>query len=163
MPPSVEPFIGKTPRPLRSWGALLLAPMVLTGLSGAGEILYNGIRLPDQWPPKRPPLRREPMPVPYLENRPALVPIDIGRQLFVDDFLIDETTLKRVFHLPEYQPDNPVLKPDQPWESARVNIPPATIPHLGDAPDTGFGDLRRTAKSATLPVERQRAIPRHAA
>jgi hypothetical protein len=41
----------------------------------------------------------------------------VGRQLFVDDFLIEQTTLQRTFHRPEYHPGNPVLKPDQAWES----------------------------------------------
>lgn len=83
----------------------------------AGETLYNGIELPDVWPPKRKALTRAPMPVPYLKERPKVVPIDIGRQLFVDDFLIEKTTLKRTFHSAEYHPANPVLKPDKPWET----------------------------------------------
>src|SRR5262249_38076812 len=37
-------------------------------------------------------------------------------QLFVDDFLIDQTTLKRTFHRPDYHAANPVLAPEQPWE-----------------------------------------------
>jgi hypothetical protein len=80
-----------------------------------GEVLYNGIRLPAQWPPREP-LGREPMPLPYLRQPPAVIPIDVGRQLFVDDFLIQETTLRRVFHRPEEYAGNPVLKPDQPWD-----------------------------------------------
>ena len=36
--------------------------------------------------------------------------------LFVDDFLVEKTTLKRTFHRPEYHANNPVLKPDKPWE-----------------------------------------------
>lgn len=82
----------------------------------AGETLYNGIELPDQWPPKIERLTREPMPVPYLEHPPAVIPIDVGRQLLVDDFLIEQTTLKRTFHRAEYYPANPILKPDKPWE-----------------------------------------------
>ena len=58
-----------------------------------GEILYNGIQLPPVWPPMRA-LKREPMPVPYLAAPPAVIPIDIGRQLFVDYFLIEKSTLK---------------------------------------------------------------------
>jgi len=58
--------------------ALLL--LALTGLASAGETLYNGIELPDQWPPKYNELTRDPMPVPYLENPPAVVPIDVGLQ-----------------------------------------------------------------------------------
>jgi hypothetical protein len=61
------------------------------------EKLYNGIELPDQWPPRY----REPsdavMEVPYLNKKPKVIPIDLGRQLFVDDFLIEKTTLKRTF------------------------------------------------------------------
>ena len=48
--------------------------------------------------------------------RPEVVPIDVGRQLFVDDFLIEQTTLKRNFHRAQYHPDCPILKPDKPWE-----------------------------------------------
>jgi hypothetical protein len=54
---------------------------------------------------------------PYISSPPDIIPIDIGRQLFVDDFLIENTTLRRTYHVAEYYPDNPVLKPDQPWES----------------------------------------------
>ena len=50
--------------------------------------LYNGIALTDPWPPLRRELSRDPQSVPYLDNPPDVVPIDIGRQLFVDDFLI---------------------------------------------------------------------------
>jgi len=51
----------------------------------AGEVLYNGIELPDDWPPRTKKLTREPMPVPYLQNPPEVIPIDLGRQLFVDN------------------------------------------------------------------------------
>ncbi|MBM4036731.1 MAG: hypothetical protein FJ291_33780, partial [Planctomycetes bacterium] len=91
---------------------------VLAAARAAGsEVLYNGIVLPEAWPPKydRPP--NEPMPVPYLAKPPEVIPIDVGRQLFVDDFLVQETTLKRTFHRVEYCKDNPVVKPDQPWEN----------------------------------------------
>jgi hypothetical protein len=84
--------------------------------AGEGELLYNGIRLTETWPPDRP-LTREPMPVPYLDNPPDLIPIDVGRQLFVDDFLVAETTLTRTHHAADYWPENPVLGPDKPWES----------------------------------------------
>lgn len=82
----------------------------------AGEVLYNGIQLPAPWPP-RPRLSLDPLPLPpYLTAPPAVIPIDLGRQLFLDDFLIELTTLKRAFHLTEYHPATPVLKPDRPWE-----------------------------------------------
>src|ERR1700736_4481244 len=88
--------------------------------AAAGEVLYNGIVLPDQWPPTRTGeelKNREPQPVPYLKDPPAVIPVDVGRQLFVDDFLIESTTLQREFHLPEMHPGNPVLKPDVPAEA----------------------------------------------
>jgi len=92
----------------------------------AGETLYNGIVLPAQWPPETKELAREPMRVPYLEERPAIVPIDVGRQLFVDDFLVEHTTLRRSYHVPQYYPANPILRPDKPWEqqdAARAAAP----------------------------------------
>ena len=80
---------------------------------GKEEILCNGIRLPAEWPPRHmDPESLEPMPVPYLEQPPEVIPIDVGRQLFVDDFLIQETTLERRFHRPCKYEDNPVLWPE---------------------------------------------------
>ena len=86
-----------------------------TGVVLAGETLYNGIELPDQWPPNKS-VTREPMSVPYLRQPPAVIPIDVGRQLFVDDFLVESTTLKRTFHKAKYHPANPILTFDKPWE-----------------------------------------------
>ena len=80
------------------------------------QTLYNGIRLPSEWPPHISMLSLGPMRPPYLETPPDVIPIDVGRQLFVDDFLIEATDLKRTHHLAECDPDNPILKPDQPWE-----------------------------------------------
>lgn len=79
--------------------------------------LYNGIALTDPWPPARRELSRDPQPVPYLDHPPDVVPIDIGRQLFVDDFLIADSTLTRTFYKSEWHPASPVLVPDQSWES----------------------------------------------
>jgi hypothetical protein len=73
--------------------------------------LYNGIVLPEAWPPRDGDVMSvEPMKVPYLASPPKVIPIDIGRQLFVDDFLIGQTDLRRSFHAAEKYPDNPVLK-----------------------------------------------------
>lgn len=86
-----------------------------------GELLYNGIRLPAEWPPRGlDPNAVQPMPVPYLETPPAVIPIDVGRQLFVDDFLIEHTTLRREFHYPEKYAGNPILQPETDLER---NIP----------------------------------------
>jgi hypothetical protein len=70
---------------------------------------------------------------PYLASPPSIIPIDLGRQLFVDDFLVEETTLTRTYYLANYYPNNPVLKPDQPWE-AQMDGPkagPMAMPFSG--------------------------------
>lgn len=73
--------------------------------------LYNGIVLPEVWPPRDGDVMSvEPMKVPYLANPPKVIPIDVGRQLFVDDFLIEQTDLTRTFHAAEKYTGNPVLK-----------------------------------------------------
>src|SRR5262245_22411014 len=104
--------------------ALGLNGMRLYAAPSDGELLYNGIRLPAEWPPKRK-YTLDPMPLPYLDKSPAVIPIDVGRQLFVDDFLIAETTLKRTFHAAKYHASSPLLKPDQPWE--KESGPMATV------------------------------------
>ena len=81
-----------------------------------GELLHNGIRLPSEWPPDDGPITREPMRVPYLASPPSVIPIDVGRQLFVDDFLIEQTDLSRTFHRATPYEGNPVLAPEKPWE-----------------------------------------------
>jgi len=83
------------------------------------DILYNGIELPDQWPPNDIDFEGdEPTPVPYLDNPPEIIPIDLGRQLFVDDFLISSSTLNRVYHYPVKYEQNPILTPETEWETA---------------------------------------------
>ena len=78
-----------------------------------GELLYNGIRLPKSWPPRTLDSSSfEPMPVPYLDHPPKVIPIDVGRQLFVDDFLIESTDMTRRFHKARKYEGNPVLKPE---------------------------------------------------
>lgn len=91
--------------------SLCFAPLMFA------QTLHNGITLPEQWPPRRPlPTVRHEMPVPYLENKPAVIPINTGRQLFVDNFLISETNLKSIYHTPNFYAGNPVLEPDKEWE-----------------------------------------------
>lgn len=86
-----------------------------------GERLYNGIVLPKAWPPRDvPPAGRSELPVPYLgAGRPAVAFIDVGRQLFVDDFLVERTDLARVYNHPVKYAGNPVLKPANDFERHR--------------------------------------------
>lgn len=109
---------------------LLLIGLVAFGPQGFAqsgavkkEVLYNGIELSLPWPPLRTAKEMkslEPMAVPYLKNRPRVVPIDLGRQLFIDDFLIESTDLKRRFHQPKYHEKSPVLKPEMAWEKSKT-------------------------------------------
>ena len=71
-------------------------------LAGAvpSDTLYNGIRITNPWPPLQRGFQARPVVPPYLLDRPDVVPIDVGRQLFVDDFLIEATSLERTFHRP---------------------------------------------------------------
>ena len=80
------------------------------------ETLYNGITLATPWPPRNRFLSAEPETPPYLRDPPAVVPIDVGRQLFVDDFLIEERSLNRTYHRAAYHPASPVLRPETAWE-----------------------------------------------
>jgi hypothetical protein len=114
-------------------GIVLVATMVLVvGVTEVvraedGELLYNGIQLPKEWPPMAPIKGRSVQPVPYLANPPAVIPIDVGRQLFVDDFLISESTLKRQFHYPERYAGNPILKPETLTEMNKGSMPLAAM------------------------------------
>ncbi len=117
----------------RAGFSLILALVFTCGALPAGEILYNGIVLPNTWPPRdRDPASRAPMPVPYLERRPEVVPIDVGRQLFVDDFLIESTTLERTYHAAQKYAGNPILKPESEHERHQ-GFRPAAAPHSGGA------------------------------
>jgi hypothetical protein len=46
----------------------------------------------------------------------APIPTDLGRQLFVDDYLISQTSLQRRFHKPQIHEASPVLTPETPLE-----------------------------------------------
>ena len=113
---------------------LLLLAMFI-GVVGCGQkthenkkesenVLYNGIVLPEEWPPRYTvPDKPMDMQVPYLENIPEIIPIDVGRQLLIDDFLIEKTNLERIFHYPQYFYGNPVLEADKPWEYTYAGYP----------------------------------------
>ncbi len=116
--------------------------IVANWAENTGERLYNGIVLPQEWPPRDIDLTAtNPIPVPYLEVPPEIIPIDVGRQLFVDDFLIEQSDLSRSFHKPQKYEGNPVLKPETPIERGQVE--PEGYPkghgkgHAGAAPKSG--------------------------
>lgn len=116
---------------IKNTSALGLSGLILPkdeffNFSEPGELLYNGIRLPAGWPPKGiDPGNYEPMDIPYLRNPPAVIPIDVGRQLFFDDFLIEKTSLKRQFYNARKLDTNPVLKPETWVEQGPWGIPGA--------------------------------------
>ena len=96
------------------------------------ETIYNGIELPEIWPPCSVEIQsNEPMPVPYLKDPPEIINIDVGRQLFVDDFLIETTTLKRQYHYPKKYLGNPILKPETLLETGDGNFPAVACPKSG--------------------------------
>ena len=103
--------------------SLLAFPLGMT----AQTTLSNGIELPAQWPPRyEVPAERKEMPVPYLQQKPEVIPVNTGRQLFVDSFLIEETTLVPVYHKPNFYAGNPVLEPTEKWEETNEGAPYAS-------------------------------------
>jgi len=87
------------------------------------ETLYNGIRLESD-PRDRSDMtayRDYPLPVPYLDHPPAVIPVDVGRQLFIDDYLIAETTMTRAWHKAQKDPRNPVMVPTTPLEKGELS------------------------------------------
>jgi len=94
------------------------------------EILYNGLKLPEKWPPDYISIESLSEPHPLIEP-PQIINADIGKQLFVDDFLVEETGLKRTFHKPELFSSNPVVFPDRSWEQidnfSKIQSPTAMV------------------------------------
>lgn len=70
----------------------------------------------------------EPQKVPYLKNPPEVIDVSVGRQLFVDDFLIDNTDLKPEYHKAKKYEGNPVLAAEKPWEKETI---PCACPKSG--------------------------------
>ena len=93
--------------------------------------LYNRIQIPEKWPPDCIEINsKQPIPVPYLKEPPSVIPIDTGRQLFVDEFLIEATSMSRKFHKPVKYPCNPVIFP-QSEEELNPEFPPCAISKCG--------------------------------
>ena len=96
---------------------LLTITVCALALGVNAQTLDNGITLPSVWPPRyADPTAPKEMPVPYLKQKPEVLPINRGRQLFVDSFLISNTNLTSVYHKANYYDLNPVLKVDRKWE-----------------------------------------------
>lgn len=88
------------------------------------EKLYNNIILKDDFAENISDAQN----VPYLKNPPEVINVTVGRQLFVDDFLIDETDLTPEYHKAEKFEGNPVLKAEMPWE---IEQSPVACPKSG--------------------------------
>ncbi|HLJ92193.1 MAG TPA: hypothetical protein VKU02_03275, partial [Gemmataceae bacterium] len=86
-----------------------------------GQLLYNGILLPSPWPTLRAPTQAFQLPG-YIASPPTVIPIDVGRQLFVDDFLVESTSLTRTPHRPGFSARNPILTPLNPpgWDNHQM-------------------------------------------
>lgn len=88
------------------------------------EKLYNGIVLEDDFKSAPSDARH----VPYLENPPEVINVSVGRQLFIDDFLIEETDLAPEHHKAKKFDGNPILRPEMPWE---IDQSPVAAPKSG--------------------------------
>lgn len=98
--------------------------IVTLSASAQQKQLHNGIIYPEQWPPRyEEPATAKDMPVPYLQEKPSVIPVNVGRQLFVDNFLISETNMQPVAHTPNFYANNPVLEPDRDWEKTVEGAP----------------------------------------
>jgi hypothetical protein len=109
-----RPSSGVTRRAfLKAACAALALPRRLNAQARIGrETLFNGIVLPSPWPPRRSELADIPARPSYLSAPPPVIDIDVGRQLFIDDFLVQESGLHRTFHRATYYEGNPVLVPE---------------------------------------------------
>ncbi|SDC16823.1 hypothetical protein SAMN02799630_00704 [Paenibacillus sp. UNCCL117] len=78
--------------------------------------LYNNIELPEEWPPNyKETTLDKPLPSDYKAYWPETVNISIGRQLFVDEFVVEDTNLTTKYHQPVLM-DQPVFEPETPLE-----------------------------------------------
>lgn len=88
------------------------------------EKLYNNIVLRDDFFAKRVDAQH----IPYLETPPDVIDVTVGRQLFVDDFLIEKTDLAVTYHKARKYEGNPILYPEKPWE---IEQSPVACPKSG--------------------------------
>src|SRR5262245_17816845 len=103
MPVSRSPARVTRRRFFEAAAATLAFPRTLRGAQAPPrERLYNGILLASPWPPRTASLPDVEIAPAYLVDPPEVIDIDVGRQLFVDDFLIEESSLHRTFHKAVY-------------------------------------------------------------
>ena len=51
------------------------------------------------------------------------VELFLGKHLFVDDNRLEElSAAKRVLNQPQKHPDNPVMRPERPWEGKGIHL-----------------------------------------
>lgn len=89
------------------------------------EKLYNNILLSEDY--SNTPASAQS--VPYLKDKPEVIDVTVGRQLFVDGFLIAKTTLTPTYHKAKKYLDNPVLFPKTSWE--KEDASPVACPKSG--------------------------------
>lgn len=77
------------------------------------EKLYNNILLSEDFGTEPSDAQN----IPYLKNPPDVINVTVGRQLFVDDFLTEETDLQPEYHKAKKFEGNPILFPQTPWET----------------------------------------------
>ena len=88
------------------------------------EKLYNNVILEDGFYAKKNDFQS----TPYLLCPPEVINVSVGRQLFVDDFLIEKTDLKPEYHKAKKFNSNPILSPEMPWE---IEKSPVACPKSG--------------------------------
>ena len=82
------------------------------------EKLYNNIILPDNFADSP----SNALDVPYLNSPPDIIDISVGRQLFVDSFLIEHTDLVPAYHNAVKFEGNPILSPETELEIAQSPV-----------------------------------------
>ena len=80
------------------------------------EKLYNNIVLEGGFNAKP----SDPSNVPYLRQPPEVIDVSVGRQLFVDHFLIEKSDLCAEYHSVEKYEENPIFSAEMPWETEGV-------------------------------------------
>jgi hypothetical protein len=112
---------------LATLSGVLSFSLCVADAADATELLYNGVTLPLNTHERTDmsAYGNDPLPTPYLDKPPQLISVEIGRQLFVDDFLIENTDLTRTWHKAVKDQRNPVMHPETDLELGT---------HSGNAP-----------------------------